>query len=63
MIPLKTANDVDLKTPVSSFLRNTFPDLGKDVISQMATDFNTQRKNALIRGTHSVAGYLCENFI
>jgi len=49
VIPLKTTSDVDLVKPVSSFLRNTFSELGAEAALQMAREFDNQRRIACIK--------------
>mgnify|MGYP000573081058 CR=1 FL=1 len=50
VIPLKQTTDVDLVKPVSSFLRNTFSELGAEPALQMAREFDNQRRIACIKG-------------
>ena len=50
VIPLKQTSDVDLVKPVSSFLRNTFAELGAEAALEMARQFDNQRRVACIKG-------------
>jgi len=49
VIPLKTTVDLDLTKPVSSFLRNTFSELGGDAAQEMARSFDQQRRVACVK--------------
>ena len=49
VIPLKQTVDQDLSRPVTSFLRNTFGELGSDAASEMAKQFDNQRRVACIK--------------
>ena len=50
VIPLKQTTDIDLTKPVSSFLRNTFSELGSDAAIEMARSFDQQRRVACVKG-------------
>ena len=49
VIPLKQTVDQDLSRPVTSFLRNTFGELGSDAAQEMARQFDNQRRVACIK--------------
>ena len=54
VIPLKQTTDVDLTKPVSSFLRNTFSELGGEAALEMAKQFDNQRRVVCIKGKKQI---------